>query len=798
MALLSTTGSFLQRTASSIVGLAEDARRTTSDPRVRLEKLLGKLNFEFTPVEEEVIVRAFQCDSCHDVTTTCHQIRAVYDAFHLSWVGTHPEFQDEGAGPHLQEISLSDLKSTIRKSDYGNDFHDSLVKSLKAVHGDLVHENTQFGAKDFMVCFAKATLDVPQQRRIHFNRSLGRMFGIEKTQQRFRIKKFFFALLADNLAMFTHPICVMEGLSDRMKNRLLTLLSDATWLPLPYLNFEDFQIYLVKLWLPTLIALGTCVANRRKMANISIVEPICPLLLYNLIGLIVATISGFEHRGLVMRRKYVLTGESKQEDLRAIFAFRAHTPEGHAVERIGVIADVLCVKDFKAVSNFLSKVMGFLHFLVPAISRFYVSEIDGPLLFKLQFWLAGGHDFIHAVVTLPSAIISGYLVYRLMFITFDIFYNDLAFLFKLKLFRASTTAGYYLSYRRKWLRTIAKDGDLKKKARGWENGFMQFLTLQDNSDLLLWCRVRQLLMDSCCGFKNTQRDVIFTYMLIAQFILSFILVTNHYNSFLKPGDGERKPITSLDLWALLDCSVFSIVLVSIMYLKLALYDLRRSDIHLLHNEYYRASLARRDADRHHQQEELRLLEDARNRARGRSSSGLGMSLPVPFDDPPSLPPHPPGGLLPHAASELGQAEREAGSEAPAPEDAGAHMLESFHHREDSGVAFGYGFSAQQKRGGRWEGGGGGGGEGGRRSRSSIGTHHNWPRDPLSNPRDHALKLTELQVLLEETARHIQHFERPPTILGYPVTWEVLRYMSLSLVAAIITGLKGTIFRSLMG
>lgn len=33
---------------------------------------------------------------------------------------------------------------------------------------------------------------------------------------------------------------------------------------------------------------------------------------------------------------------------------------------------------------------------------------------------------------------------------------------------------------------------------------------------------------------------------------------------------------------------------------------------------------------------------------------------------------------------------------------------------------------------------------------------------------------------------------------YPVTWEVLRYMSLSLVAAIITGLKGTIFRSLMG
>ena len=30
-----------------------------------------------------------------------------------------------------------------------------------------------------------------------------------------------------------------------------------------------------------------------------------------------------------------------------------------------------------------------------------------------------------------------------------------------------------------------------------------------------------------------------------------------------------------------------------MYLKLALYDIRRSDIFLLHNEYYRASLQQR-------------------------------------------------------------------------------------------------------------------------------------------------------------------------------------------------------------
>ena len=31
-----------------------------------------------------------------------------------------------------------------------------------------------------------------------------------------------------------------------------------------------------------------------------------------------------------------------QEDLRAIFAFAAHTPEGHEVEKIGVIADAMC------------------------------------------------------------------------------------------------------------------------------------------------------------------------------------------------------------------------------------------------------------------------------------------------------------------------------------------------------------------------------------------------------------------------------------------------------------------------
>ena len=45
---------------------------------------------------------------------------------------------------------------------------------------------------------------------------------------------------------------------------------------------------------------------------------------------------------------------------------------------------------------------------------------------------------------------------RLMFITLDIFYNDLAFRHKLKLFRASTNSGYYLNYRRKWLHVLPR------------------------------------------------------------------------------------------------------------------------------------------------------------------------------------------------------------------------------------------------------------------------------------------------------------------------------------------------------
>jgi len=59
---------------------------------------------------------------------------------------------------------------------------------------------------------------------------------------------------------------------------------------------------------------------------------------------------------------------------------------------------------------------------------------------------------------LSAAVVAqGYLVYRLIFITLDIFYNDLTFLHKLKLLRASTSSGYYLNLRRRWLQMVESD-----------------------------------------------------------------------------------------------------------------------------------------------------------------------------------------------------------------------------------------------------------------------------------------------------------------------------------------------------
>jgi hypothetical protein len=69
-----------------------------------------------------------------------------------------------------------------------------------------------------------------------------------------------------------------------------------------------------------------------------------------MIGTYISTVSGYEHHRMVLRRlNQALSRESQQDELHAIFAFRAHTPEGHAVEQMGLIADVLFSTSYRCV-----------------------------------------------------------------------------------------------------------------------------------------------------------------------------------------------------------------------------------------------------------------------------------------------------------------------------------------------------------------------------------------------------------------------------------------------------------------
>jgi len=793
------------RTASAAIESLLTPERTSSDPKSRLAGLLGKIKFDFTSTQEKILIEAFKCEDCCDETTTCHQIRAVYDAFHLSWDGAHPckSYHETGRdddGPKGNLLSVSDLTATVRKCEFGDEFLFLLVENLKVLP-NLNPNALTFGAKEFMVAFAQTLKSAAPDRRMHYHRAVGRMFGIEKTHQRFRFKKFLYAFLADNLAVITHPICIIQSLLPKSKTRLFQIMSDACWLPLPYNQYRDFQWYLMKLWLPSCMSLGLYLYYSEYMTNISIVESMGPIVLYQLVGLIVATISAFEHRGLVMRRKYVLTGESKQEDLRAMFAFRAHTPEGHVVERIGLIAD-LCTpaSQFKYLARILSCAMGLLHFLVPILRRVYNyymtssssrqrsqegqcfsggwewTEVLGPTCTDAErrsvAWnlLFGGDHYLHAFVTLPAAAVAGYLVYRLLFITFDIFYNDLAFYYKLKLFRASTTPGYYLTYRRKWLRTVRSDKALQERVGRWDGrGFMPFLSLQEEKDLILWCRIRQLLIDSCGGFKSAQRDVVFTYMMFVLLVLSVILVLNHYDWWLAGGRGGNaaRPINVLDLWALLDCIVFSCVLCAIMYLKLAVYDMCRSDIHLLHAEYYRASLNARSQV--YLESDPPPADPDQDMSRFRFSLSASGIVHQPLDS----------SLDIAASGSMEESEQNGQCEVQEEPGDGRELrrasTSSFNFRGQNNC-FSRAPSSRSSMKGSVTGG-------------ALG------ESVMITPKSERAR-QELQVLIEQTARYIQQFDRPPTVLGYPVTWDVLRYMSLSLIAAILTGLKGTIFRSL--
>ncbi|KAJ1488476.1 hypothetical protein T484DRAFT_1783167 [Baffinella frigidus] len=304
-------------------------------------------------------------------------------------------------------------------------------------------------------------------------------------------------------------------------------------------------------------------------------------------------------------------------------------------------------------------------------------------------------------------------------------------------------------------------------------------------------------------------------MLLAPLLLSMFLLGKHHGAIFgekdpAPSDlqevvGKMMPqISALDMWALLDCSVFSVVLVAIMYLKLALYDIRRSDIFLLHNEYYRASLLQRT------QQELNgtLTSDwgrrssscphgshGMNRESGGSSSGLG-HLHASGSSP-----------LERLSSGGGGRDGLAGGN-------GGHAGHPHSHTINRQGSGGVTWASSEDGSDYAEEGGGGGGsdyadEGGGGPHvpaSPFGGGFNAERVPSSRSARRgrggmasesgfgagvggwfphsANKPTELQVLLEQTARYIQQlrigtgvlleqtaryiqqFERPPTVLGY--------------------------------
>eukprot|EP00961_Rhodomonas_salina_P101289 1363168-Rhodomonas_salina.2 len=279
-----------------------------------------------------------------------------------------------------------------------------------------------------------------------------------------------------------------------------------------------------------------------------------------------------------------LSAQTKLNELQAIFAFRAHTPEGHMVDQIGSIADFLFARRFQGMSSSGSALAGLLHGLMPTVHRMWYAEDDkdpttcsaaaeGSVEWWLRqayFWLCGGHNWIHALVSIPSAFISGYLTYRLLYITCVGFYNDLAFYNRLKLFRAMTQAEPFLRYRARWIRGI------KRAQYQGRREFLQFLNLQKRDDLVLWCRIRQLMVESYAGFRTKQGDVMVTFMLMS------VLVLTSYIFFFQMGRDHGAPMTVFDMRARADVFVFSLLLITIVNLKLSIHSLRKSDISLLH------------------------------------------------------------------------------------------------------------------------------------------------------------------------------------------------------------------------
>lgn len=135
---------------------------------------------------------------------------------------------------------------------------------------------------------------------------------------------------------------------------------------------------------------------------------------------------------------------------------------------------------------------------------------------------------------------------------------------------------HFLRTRASWMKEQKKRPSIKRR------DFMRFLNLQRHEDLLLWVRIRQLLVETHSGFKSTQGDIIVTYML---------LTVVFFSSWLFLQSGKESSNSIFCMRARVEVVVFSLLLIAIVNLKLSIHALRKSDVGFLHKEHYTASLA---------------------------------------------------------------------------------------------------------------------------------------------------------------------------------------------------------------
>lgn len=139
---------------------------------------------------------------------------------------------------------------------------------------------------------------------------------------------------------------------------------------------------------------------------------------------------------------------------------------------MGKIANALYSAHYRWVSSRVAQLVGLIHTLMPVTRRVFFDQGDNDVCFpppslerwddveafisQLYYYLTGGHAWFHLFASVPSNLISGYLVYRLVFITSVCFYNDLEFYNKLLLFRASCTSHSFLRSRSHWIKRAKK------------------------------------------------------------------------------------------------------------------------------------------------------------------------------------------------------------------------------------------------------------------------------------------------------------------------------------------------------